>query len=390
MIFTFKHKINKNLGIDIGTHSIKIVELEKDFGGNIILNNYGLLKGERLFQNIPMGQEYFLDYNKDRAKFSTEITVQALKTLIEKTKISCKNVVFAIPDFQTFFHSFTIPVNKDDKELNQMVNFEIQKYIPLPLSELEVTWTIISNPIISTPPEQKSRVEKDNPITTILFAAIPKEIIHQYKEVAEKMNFKLIEMETEIFSLIRALALEANLKNLIVVIEIGVQSTSINIVEKKELKISYSFNISGFEINRLLVSSLNINLKEAEEFKKRYGIIGIPPTREKSNKNIILPLINLILEKYKQVVDNFLKDRQDKIDQIYLSGGTASLPGLAAYFSYILKIPTDILNPLKTLRGVNINKQDNLLLGQTEASYTIALGAALKNLKDFDKQFLKF
>ncbi len=376
MIFSFfGQKSNKSLGIDIGTYSIKIVELEKT-PNDIILSNYGMLKSERLFQEVSKSEQEF--YNK--AKFSIKTTVEGLNLLLKTTKINSKNVTFAIPDFHTFLNSFAIPISEDEKELAQMVSFEIQKYIPIPYSALKIDWFVTSSSSnVST--EEKNSNEKNQPSKTILFAAIPKEIILQYEEISKRINFKSIELETEIFSLIRALTFNTDLKNLVVLIEIGVQSTTISIVEKRKLKISYSFNISGFEIDRLIVSSLKIDLKEAEDFKKQYGLIGIPPSREKSNKNIILPLINLILEKYEQTTNAFLKNRQDKIEEIYLSGGTASLPGLAEYFSYRLKIPTNILNPLKNLKKIKMkNKNDQFLLGHTEASYTIAMGAALKKL----------
>lgn len=396
MIFPFfGQKSNKILGIDIGTYSIKIVALEKDKNNNIILNNYGMLKSERLFQDIPKEQKQFHHittnsvYYSKKAKFSIETTVEALNNLLKATKIDYKNVVFAIPDFHTFTNSFTLPMFEDKKELAQAVAFEIQKYVPIPYSELEIdwSWSPISNSLNITKEQKKSEKQasliqnkKNKQLIKILFTAIPKEVILQYKEIGKKMHFKSVEMEPEIFSLVRALKLETKLKNLIVLIEIGVQSTTISIIEKEKIKISYSFNISGFEIDRLLVSSLKIDLKKAEEFKEQYGIIGIPPSKEKSNKNIILPLVNLILEKYKQITDVFLKNREDNIEKIYLSGGTASLPGLAEYFSYILKIPTDILNPLKYLIKDKITKP---FPEQVGTSYTIALGAALKKIKKF-------
>ncbi len=126
-VFNFGTK--KFLGIDIGTSSIRIIELAKK--RNIIsLNNYAEVKSSS-FVKKP-----FRVFTKNSVSLSNTELGEAIKTIMSEAGIETKQANLGIPDFSSFFTSFQIPVMSRE-EIPQAIQYEVRPYIPLPL--LEVT-----------------------------------------------------------------------------------------------------------------------------------------------------------------------------------------------------------------------------------------------------------
>ncbi|MBU2264785.1 pilus assembly protein PilM, partial [Patescibacteria group bacterium] len=126
----FGEKSNTYLGIDLGSSSIKIVELgRKD--GRAFLVNYALAqtKSEAVFSVIDLKNE--------------EI-IKIIETLVDEAKISGRHANVSLPVEKTFSTVISLPA-MPEKELAAAVSFEAQKYVPLPLDEVALDWTVISN-----------------------------------------------------------------------------------------------------------------------------------------------------------------------------------------------------------------------------------------------------
>ena len=122
-------KISKNfLGIDIGTSSIKVVELSRK-GQAQELENYGEIK------TLSFKESPFRQVEKNTLSFSNQEVASAIKAVLREAEIQTKEVNFSIPDFSSFFTSFELP-QMTKKELPGAVKYEARSYIPLPLSEI--------------------------------------------------------------------------------------------------------------------------------------------------------------------------------------------------------------------------------------------------------------
>src|SRR3990167_8755023 len=130
------------LGIDIGTAAIKIVELEKS-GGRFALKNYGLfeLKGTDVQSSGPGTGQSIL-------KLPDQEIIWGIKELIKKGSIKSTDAIASIPSFSTFTTIIEMPY-LSEQELAKALPFEARKYIPIPLSEVVLDWSIIDilNPV---------------------------------------------------------------------------------------------------------------------------------------------------------------------------------------------------------------------------------------------------
>jgi len=352
----FKSASKNFLGIDIGTTAIKVIELSKR-GDRIKLENYGEALAQTLYEKP------FRTIDKNTLLFSSHEIAKALLAIFEEAKIIEKRSVFSIPDFGSFFIDFSLPPMTKE-ELPEAIKYEAKQYIPMPLSEVTLDWSIIGG-------EMGKGRQKSTPLK-ILMVAVPTEIINQYQEIASLAGIKLQAIEAEAFGLLRSLI--RNDKRVICIIDIGAQSTTINIIDNGILKKSHSFDISGGELTQLVAKSLNVDFDAAERLKREMGL----GEGGQDIKKILLPLVDYIIAEADKILRAFLQQEGKEPEKIILAGGSAQLPGLKKYFLETFKKEIEVANPFADIFYPPVLEET---LKQMGSSYAIAVGMALRGLE---------
>ncbi|TSC95035.1 MAG: hypothetical protein CEN87_47 [Parcubacteria group bacterium Licking1014_1] len=351
---TFKMFFPKKIvGIDIGTSSIKLVELSR-WGSGKTLENYGEIKSMSLYK------EPFRSMEKGSYLLSNYFVSRAIKAILQEARIKTKAAVFSVPDFSTFCVSFELPP-MTEKEINQAVYYNASQYIPLPTTETTLDWKLIEG----IPGNKQSPLK-------IFLVAIPNQVVQQYQAVAQMAGLDLYAIEAEAFGIARSLV--GADKNSLCLIDIGVQSTTINIVDKGNLKKSYSFNFAGSQLTYAVSSVLGLGQAEAEEIKNKQGLIS---ERENIAKTLYLLIDPLLLE-VKKILNDFYQAEEKEIEGIYLTGGTSNLPGLKEYFAEMLKKKVGIPNCFSNLLYPPILEES---LKEMSPSFSVSVGVALGGLE---------
>jgi len=354
----------KSLGIDIGTSSIKIVELSRR-GERRKLENYGEIAASALYQKP------FRTFEESTLLLASQDVSRAIKAVMEEAKIKTRRTVFSIPDFSSFFTSFELPP-MTEAELPQAVRYEARQHVPLPLGEVTLDWQVIEGRAPHQPAgEGKTKLK-------ILLVAVPNEVINQYRKIAEISRLELLALEAEVFGLLRSLIGEE--KKAVLLVDIGAQSTTSSIVEKSCLKMSYSFDMSGNELTEVISKGLGVDYKTAENLKEKYGIISTPPAESPASevRQILLPLVDVILKEIEKISQDFYRTEGKEIQKIILAGASSLLPGLKEYFQNYFKKEIEIANPFSNLFCPPILEET---LKEMGSSYAIAVGVALRGLE---------
>lgn len=357
----------KILGIDIGTSAIKIVELSGR-GEKRKLENYGEIKA-KIFYEKP-----FRRFEKNTLLLSGREISQAIRAIKEEAKIKTTHCVFSIPDFSTFFTNFELPPMTKD-ELPQAVVYEARQHVPLPLGEVTLDWEVISG---------KASNKERTPLE-ILLVAVPNEVLNQYQEIAKLSGLQILALEAEAFSLVRSL-ISTNEKDLISIIDIGARTTTCSIIDKRILKISHSFDLSGSDLIERIAQSFSVDYQTAQNLKEKYGLLDIPlpslngqtPPSGKSLKEVLLPSIDLFLIEIEKINRNFYETKGKEIQKFIIAGGEALLPGLKEYFANFLKKEVEIANPFSNISYPAILEDT---LKEIGPSYAVAVGAALRGFE---------
>ena len=202
MALNILSKKSKSLvGIDIGSENIKVVELEHRKQKFFLLKNYAL----GMLENFTA-----------RTATTREVA-NVLKNILKRADINNRQAAMSLPAYSTFLALVDIP-KMPDSELEDAINFEARKYIPVPLSEVTLGW---------------SRSQGK-----ILLIAVPKKLSQRYAEIAKLANLELRGLEAETFSLVRSLA--KGEKGKVVIVDRGVHSTNISLVEDGEIRSNYT------------------------------------------------------------------------------------------------------------------------------------------------------
>ncbi len=312
MFFNF-FKQNIFLGIDIGTTSIKLVELLKT-RQKIELTNYGILEKYGHLERINDAIQ------TNSFKLLEESTALLLKQLIEKSKTKNRKTYMALPSFSGFVSIMELP-EMSDKELTKAVNFQAGQYIPMSLQETTLDWQII---------------ERTNGKIFVLLMAVPTDIVKRYVQSAElaKINLKGLELET--VAVARLLGKKET--GVVALVDIGGRSTSINIMDKGALRTSHNVDTAGGDFTQVISSGLGINPFRAEKLKRAYGL-NIQARGGVKITNLLMPLLDVIKRETEKAINNYFLRTKKKAEKVILTGGGANLQGLEDYYSKQLALP---------------------------------------------------
>lgn len=342
----------KIVGIDIGTTAIKIVEISS-WGKTKKLKNYGQVKSALLAQNSPPGKK------TEGNAMPNGLVSLAIKEILDEAKIKTKAAIFSIPDFSTFSTSFEIPP-MTQKEIEGAITYNASRYITLPISEVTLDWRIISDSSISGSPLK------------VFVVAVPNKVVEEYKKISEDAGLDLYALEPEVFSITKALIKDN--KKIICLIDIGASSSTLNIIDKGLLKRSYSFSFNSSQILKAIYSSLGIKESEAEEIMVKEGFA----LNNQRIEQALRPLIDSLLSEIKNISDEFFQSEQKQVEEIYLTGGMANMPGLKDYFAKNIQKQIYIPNCFLEFSYPPFLKETLL---EMSPSFSVAVGAALNGLK---------
>ena len=175
------------LGIDIGSHSIKLIEISEEKGVRTLLSA----------GSMPTPPKSTTSVNAE-----IDATSYVIKQLVKDTGVKSDQVNIALPEAQVFTRIIEVP-QLSTKELNSAIQWEAEQYIPLPLDQVNLDFTVL----------QDAKTTGTGKMQVLLVAA-PKALIEKYMTIIELSDLIPIAAETEIIASARAIGASAgNLKN---------------------------------------------------------------------------------------------------------------------------------------------------------------------------------
>lgn len=306
------------LGVDIGTASVKAVELTKK-GDALALVNYGVL-GTRKYLDEPnqaIQTSSLRIVEKDAANL--------LKSVLREMRSTTKLAIASLPIFSTFTTVLDMPALSKE-ETAKAIRFQAQQYIPLPPSEVSIEWF----------PVEDFTSERGQKYQRLLLVGIPNEVIATYKRVYKAAGLTLLSMEIEPFSLLRAFR-KSFTEEPVVVADIGAESTGVMVVRRGNIEHVEQTDYSGIYLTKALAKSLDISMARAEELKCRRGISAAGADAELST--LLLPFLDVIIQEVKHVQTAYERRAGVTVGKVMLSGGGANLIGIEPYVASQMGLP---------------------------------------------------
>ena len=334
------------LGVDLGSTSIKLVEIKKEQGVPVLVT-YG-------YAERAMGETV-----KGDAKEVFKKTVALLKKLYKQAGVTSYRAVTALPNFSVFNSVITLPVMKQ-KELDAAVRWEAKKFIPMPIEDVILDWRIIDT--VDVNGKRKNY--------RILLTAASRSLVKNYVEIFKQADLELIALETESFALSRSLIGKSQAPAMI--IDTSAITTDIIIIEKGAPALNRSIDVGGVTISQAIANSLNIDFKRAEQFKRDIGMSGTSKIPK-----IIEGILKPVIDEIQYSLKLYQSQAGKTIEKVVLSGGSAYLPNLAEYFSSVLTTKILIGDPWAR---VAYPEELKPALQEVAPRFAVAIGLALRQL----------
>ncbi|MDO8548458.1 MAG: pilus assembly protein PilM, partial [bacterium] len=179
----FSKDVKSALGVDIGTSSVKVVQLRREHG-RVVLETYGA---------IALGPYAGLEIGR-ATSLPAEKIAEALKDIIREANVTVQDAAISIPYSSSLVSVITLPASVE-KQLAQVVPIEARKYIPVPINEVQLDWFVIGGG--EKKPDPTSKIE-------LLLVAIHNDTIAKFRSIAQEAALAVGFFEIEVFSAVRA------------------------------------------------------------------------------------------------------------------------------------------------------------------------------------------
>jgi type IV pilus assembly protein PilM len=340
------------VGIDIGSSSIKVVELqEKD--EVLTLTTYGELQLGP-YGGVDLGDVVQLDAKAEQ---------EALVDVIRESAVSVRNAVFAMPLSSSFVTNVSIEAEAN-ADLAPMVRVEARKVIPASLSEVTLDWAEVERP---------KNDDAEGNRRDVLIAAIQNVALERFKVLMKFAGFQQPPTEIECFSAIRGLYNVSQPNT--VIIDIGATSTKLYIGREALLMRMHRVRAGGTTATKQIAKALDLSFAEAEELKQ---MADSKHEKFSDLKRAHNASYERAFREFNQVLREYEHKTGHEIDLVHLTGGGSLFPGMKQMLKEALGKEIEFANPFTKVAYPAFMEDTVKAIGP---SFAVALGAALRDFE---------
>lgn len=357
----FKKEDKSVLGVDIGSSSLKVVQLRKE-KGQAILETYGeLALGP--YGGSAVGQA---------TNLSAEQIAETLKDLLREAKVTTTNCGVSIPYARSLLTLVNLPYRSDAKEQKTVIELEARKYIPVAMSEVQLDWFIVPKASPSQfAGETSARTDAPKGDTVeVLLVAVHNDELALLQTVVAGAGLSASFYEIEIFSTIRA-AVDDPIKP-VLVIDVGAASTKVYVVEHGVVALSHAISAGSQDITRAISISGNVPIPQAEALKKEQGFGG----ETTGSPELVF---SRIFSEVRRVLLQYETAHKKSITSIVFAGGGGVTKELAIYAKNYFSIDVHIADPFTKTTAPAFMRP---VLQSIGPEFTVAVGLALRKLEE--------
>jgi type IV pilus assembly protein PilM len=376
----FLSKQTQLVAIDIGSSSIKLVQLVQLKGGGFELTHFGMM---------PLAEECVVE----GAIKKPDLVAEALIKLIKAEKIQSRYAVAAVAGEAVFIKKIKVPVMSEE-ELSEKITEEAEQYIPFDIDDVALDFQLLGTVKVEkdsdNPKSNEFEGESQNnelqgedlneqsngEMMEVLLVAVQRSFIDERTDILLEAGLKPVIIDLNVFALMNAAQLTHNLSSsgITALVDLGDSFTHINIVQDGKMGYSRDIPVGGGYCTKMLMSKFKVPFKQTLEIKRG----NFPSELEEED------VIEIITQAYKRVLEEVQKSFEyfgtlsgGEVEKVLLCGGGSMIRGLDGFFADSLNVPVEILNPMQ---GVKINSKnfDSSLIDEMGGLSAVALGLATR------------
>ncbi|MYN07027.1 pilus assembly protein PilM [Pseudoduganella aquatica] len=340
------------IGVDISTSSVRLVELSQAGKEGWRLERYAA-------EPLPRGA--VVDGNIE----NMEQVVDTLRRVWKKSGTRAKLAALGMPPASVITKKIVLPAGMAEDQLEVQVESEASQYIPFALDEVSLDFDVIG-----PAPNSPDDIE-------VMLAASRREKVEDRVAIAEASGLKATVMDVESYAARAALDRilmqlpEGGAGQIVALFQIGAQVTHISVLLDGATIYEREQPFGGNSLTQEIVRSYGMAFDEAESRKKS----GELP--DNYTADILTPFLeSAALEVTRAIQFFYTSTPYTRVDQLFLAGGCALIPGLLDIVAARSKISSTVISPFKGMQlGPGVREQ---ALRAEAPAYLVACGLAMR------------
>ncbi|MBM4332144.1 MAG: type IV pilus assembly protein PilM [Deltaproteobacteria bacterium] len=305
------------IGLDIGSSSIKAVELEWS-KKNPKLKHFGL---------IPLPPEAIVD----GAFMDSASIVESIRSLVEGLKVKTKNVAVSISGHSVIIKKINV-ASMSEVQLEESIKWEAEQYIPFDIEDVNLDFQILDEP---AGPDQMA----------VLLVAAKKDMINDYTAVIEEAGLRPIVVDVDSFAIENAYNLnyEWTEDEVVALVNIGAGVMNINILKGGTSAFTRDISVGGRQITEEIQKRLKLTYDEAEALKVKEKDAGFQSAEV---EKIIQGTAEQLATEVRRSLEFFAASTSGgDIKKVIISGGCARIQMLPGLIEERIGTPVEVFNP---------------------------------------------
>ena len=345
----FRSKSKAVIGIDIGTHSIKLVELAGTYANPRVVA-WGI-------ESLPAGAF------SENAIANAEMISEALNSLLIKSNAKAESVSVAVSSSHAITKILGMPAEISDLELEEQVSIEALHFIPYPIDEVNIDFEVLG-------PSEVNDTEND-----VLLVACRRSIVDDYIDLVEGSDLTLSHVDIDTYALERVYrsqnSLGSNSDLPVALFDIGYSSSHLMVVDGERVLYSRHQSFGAGQLIKLIRKEYGVSVEEAEEILHSSQPPGDFLTAVQE------PFVEMLRQEISRALQFFYSSSSySDIDSLVLSGACCSLNGLAGDLEVKMRTKVSVLNPVANA-SIQMNRE---AIAAVAPALSVAYGLSLRGL----------
>lgn len=339
---------NNLVGVDIGTSSIKVVQLKET------------RKGPRLIKlgYTPLPRQTIVDGHV----LNAQAVVDALTRVFTEAKIKSRDVALSISGQAVIIRKITVPM-MTAAELDEQIQWEAEQHIPFDIKDVHVDYEVL-----------RRRPEAGQ--MDLLLVAAKRDEVNDYVEIARQAKLRPLAVDIDAFTVQNLFSFNRGLSpdQTFAIINVGASLASINIISHGVSAFTRDIANGGNYITEQIQKQLGVPFEQAEEFKVASVMGGAPP----QVAQIVESVCDSIAGEIQRSLDFFhATSGEQEMSRIFLTGGSSNLPQLLNAISRRARVGVELIPPLEKIpvEGKDVNPQ---MLQERAGQLCVALGLSMR------------
>lgn len=343
------------IGVDIGSSSLKVVQLRRE-GATAVLETYG---------ELALGP-YAGGEAGQATNLPADTIAESLRDLLREANVTTRDAGISIPFSRSLLTLVELPRRDDPDEQKTVIELEARKYIPVPVSEVQLDYFIIPQAL----PEGAEKPQK----IQVLLVAVHNDELSLLENVVRGSELAATFYEIEIFSTIRSVVDEP--VNPVLVLDIGASATKVYVVEHGVVALSHNIPQGGQDVTRTIATSQGMSVGKAENLKKEHGFAQEAGTYDLRSIELVF---SRIFEEAKRALNQYEGAHQKKVVSLILTGGGGVTRELEQYAKTFFAMDVHIANPFGKTQAPAFMQP---VLESIGPEFAVAVGLALRKLEE--------